>query len=107
MLEMLFATAAARGLMTGVRVGPEAHGEYRLVIWVGPRVGERYEWHRHFPASAPLSASLGAIARDVFSYCEQHDWGGGWAAALVEPMSAEAAASRPGLALVTSAGSPA
>jgi hypothetical protein len=92
MLEMLFDAAAARGLMTGLRVGPKVHGEYRLAIWIGPRLGERYEWTRGFPASTPLSESLGAITDEVFSYCEEHDWGGQWAASPDDPMPAEAAA---------------
>ena len=107
MLEMLFAAAASRGLMTGVRVGPHIHGEYRLVIWIGPRIGEHYEWTRAYPAATPLSDSLRAMTQEVFSYCEQHDWGGRWTAAAVEPMSAEAAAGWPALALVTPGGLPA
>jgi hypothetical protein len=65
MLEMLFNAAAAHGLMTGLRVGATVHGEYRLAIWIGPRVGERYEWTRTYPASTPLSDGLRAITREV------------------------------------------
>jgi hypothetical protein len=103
MLEMLFDTAAARGLMTGLRVGPKTDGQYRLAIWIGPRVGERYEWSRGFPASIPLSESLAAITHEALSYCEQHDWGGGWAASQDGRLSAEAPAGLQRRELVSSA----
>ena len=56
------------------------------------------------PASTPLWESLGAITHEVFSYCEQHDWGGGWAALPVERMSVEAAAGLRRLELISSDG---
>ena len=77
-IELLNA-AGAHGLTIGIRVSPPAAGEYRLLVWIGPRLGERYEWSRRYLVSAPQEEGLNALAREVLEYCEAHEgWGRHW-----------------------------
>jgi hypothetical protein len=79
MLIELLNAAGAQGLTIGIRVSPAAAGEYRLVIWIGPRLGERYEWSRRYLVSVPHSEGLNSLAREVLEYCEAHEgWGRPW-----------------------------
>jgi len=72
MFGNLLRMAAANNLVTGLRVGPIVAGRYQIHIWVGPRVGDRYEWYERFDLATPYDAAIDAVADRAFGYCVEH-----------------------------------
>ena len=62
MFGELLRMAAANNLVTGLRVGPIASGHYQIHIWIGPRIGDRYEWHQRFDHATPYEASISTMS---------------------------------------------
>ena len=92
MLIRLFEAAAEQSLTINLRINPPASGEYQLQVWVGPRLGERYEWTRRFPIRVPQEDALQAIADDILDYCKQHEgWGRRWGKSSTRAPELEAA----------------
>ena len=92
MLSQLFDDAAAEGLSAGLRIAPPAEGAYQILLWIGPREGERYEWARRFPIATPKQDALAALAADAYGYCQRHGgWGRLWLAPPCDNMIEETA----------------
>jgi hypothetical protein len=72
MFSELLRMAAANNLVTGLRVGPIVSGHYLIHIWIGPRVGDRYEWHQRFDHTAPYEESISVMSRKAMDYCVEH-----------------------------------
>ena len=85
MLSQLFNDAADEGLTAGLRITPPAGGEYQILLWIGPREGERYEWVRRFPIAIARHEALGVVAADAHDFCQRH---GGWGRLWLAPPGA-------------------
>jgi hypothetical protein len=72
MYPQLLRMAAANNLVTGLRVGPIVSGHYQIHIWIGPRVGDRYEWYQRFDHATPYEESISAMSRKAMDYCLKH-----------------------------------
>lgn len=72
MFGELLQLAAANNLVTGLRVGPLVAGRYQIHIWVGPRVGDRYEWFEKFEVAVPHEEAIDAVADRAIDYCVEH-----------------------------------
>ena len=68
----LLRIAAANGLVTGLRIGPIVSGHYQIHIWIGPRIGDRYEWHERFDQATPHEAAIDAMSSKAIEYCQEH-----------------------------------
>ena len=68
----LLTMAAANNLMTGLRVGPYSRDHYQIFIWVGPRVGDRNEWHERFDLAIPVEQAIDKMAMIAIDYCRDH-----------------------------------
>jgi hypothetical protein len=72
MFAKLLQLAAANNLVTGLRVGPLVSGRYQIHIWVGPKVGDRYEWFERFDPTTPHEEAIDAVADRALIYCVEH-----------------------------------
>jgi hypothetical protein len=72
MFGKLLKLAAANNLVTGLRVGPIASGRYQIHIWVGPRVGDRYEWYERFDLAISHEEAIDTVAERAIAYCIEH-----------------------------------
>ncbi len=72
MLSELLIMAAANNLVTGLRVGPIISGHYQIHIWIGPRIGDRYEWHERFDHATLYEESISTMSRKAMDYCLEH-----------------------------------
>jgi hypothetical protein len=72
MFSKLLRLAAANHLVTGLRVGPIVAGRYQIHIWVGPRVGDRYEWFERFDLTNPYDEAIDTVADRALVYCIDH-----------------------------------
>jgi hypothetical protein len=68
----LLRLAAANNLVTGLRVGPVISGHYQIHIWIGPRVGDRFEWYQRFDHAISYEDSIDAMATKAIDYCADH-----------------------------------
>ena len=68
----LLRMAAASNLLTGLRVGPVVSGQYQIHIWIGPRVGDRFEWYQRFDHATRYEDSIDAMATKAMDYCADH-----------------------------------
>jgi hypothetical protein len=68
----LLRMAAANNLMAGLRVGPVISGQYQIHIWIGPRVGDRFEWYQRFDHATPYEESIDIMSTRALDYCADH-----------------------------------
>ena len=72
MFDKLLKMAAANGLVTGLRVGPNIGNQYQVHIWIGPRIGDRHEWYERFDLDTPQREAINAVAGKALDYCLEH-----------------------------------
>ena len=72
MFAKLLRLAAANNLVTGLRVGPIVSGRYQIHLWVGPRVGDRYEWFEKFEITMSYENAIDTVAGRAIDYCVEH-----------------------------------
>jgi hypothetical protein len=68
----LLRMAAANNLVTGLRVGPIISGQYQIHIWIGPRVGDRFEWYQRFDHATAYGEAIDIMSAKAFDYCVEH-----------------------------------
>ena len=68
----LLRMAAANNLVTGLRVGAIVSGQYQIHIWIGPRVGDRFEWYQRFDHATPYEEAIDTMANKALDYCLDH-----------------------------------
>jgi hypothetical protein len=68
----LLKLAAESNLVTGLRVGPYTGDHYQIYIWIGPRVGDRNEWHERFDLATPVEEAIDKMALVALDYCRDH-----------------------------------
>jgi hypothetical protein len=72
MFAQLLRVAAANNLVTGLRVGPIVDGHYQIHIWIGPRIGDRHEWHQRFDHITPYEEAIAEMSGKAMDYCVEH-----------------------------------
>jgi hypothetical protein len=68
----LLRMAAANNLVTGLRVGAIVSGQYQIHIWIGPRVGDRFEWYQRFDHGTVYEDAIDIMASKALDYCVDH-----------------------------------
>ena len=68
----LLRLAAANNLVTGLRVNSIISGQYQIHIWIGPRVGDRFEWYERFDHTTPYEEAIDVMAGKAMDYCTEH-----------------------------------
>jgi hypothetical protein len=68
----LLRMAAANNLVTGLRVSPIISRQYQIHIWIGPRVGDRFEWYQRFDHATPYEEAIDTMANKAMDYCLDH-----------------------------------
>ena len=68
----LLRMAAANNLVTGLRVGAIISGQYQIHIWIGPRVGDRFEWYQRFDHGTVYEDAIDIMASKALDYCVDH-----------------------------------
>ena len=68
----LLRMAAANNLVTGLRVGSIISGQYQIHIWIGPRVGDRFEWYQRFDHTTDYGDAIDVMATKALDYCADH-----------------------------------
>jgi hypothetical protein len=72
MFSQLLRMAAANNLVTGLRVGSITDGHYQIHVWIGPRVGDRFEWYERFELATAYEDAIDVMAGKAMEYCQEH-----------------------------------